>query len=133
MRVSGLAVSRNNTQTIVSVTSFRLLHIKCQEISTLSILAFLDRCGTGTVPRHLSTLVNASLIPYRSVPIRDPVVCRARSGTNCSGTVWSAQVVIWTGGSVPFRNRYGHTRVRTDPNCIGTVCTDTVQLQMWTG
>ena len=39
----------------------------------MSILAFLDRYGTGTVPIHLSTSVNASLIPYRSDPIRDPV------------------------------------------------------------
>ena len=29
---SELAIPRNNTQTIVSVTPFRLLHIKCQEI-----------------------------------------------------------------------------------------------------
>ena len=33
MNVSGVTVSRNNTQTIVNVTSFRLLRIKCQEIS----------------------------------------------------------------------------------------------------
>ena len=83
----------------------------------LSILMFLDRCGTGTVPLHLSTYVNVSLIPYRSVPIRDPVFCGARSGKNCSGIVWPAQFVMWTGGSVPFRDRYGRTRFRTDPNC----------------
>ena len=93
----------------------------------------LDRYGTGTVPLHLSISVNASLILYRSVPIRDPVFCRAPSGTNCSGTDWSAQFLMWTGGMVPFRNRYGRMWVRTNPNCIGTVCTDTVPLQMWTG
>ena len=43
------------------------------KIYTLSILAFLDRYGTGTVLIHLSTSVNASLIPHDSVPIRsDP-------------------------------------------------------------
>ena len=117
-------------------------------IYTLSILTFLDRYGTGTVPLHLSASVNVSLIPYRSVPIRNPVFCGARSGTNCSGIVRSAQFVMcaggsvpfrspqfvmWTGGSVPFRNRYGRTRFRTDPNCTGMVCTCTVPLQMWTG
>ena len=76
-------------------------------IYTLSILAFLDRYGTGTVPLHLSTSVNVSLIPYRSVPTRDPVFCGARSGTNFSGTVWSAQFVMLTGGTVPFRYRHG--------------------------
>ena len=35
---------------------------------TLSILAFLDWYGTATVLIHLSTSVNASLIPYRSDP-----------------------------------------------------------------
>ena len=34
MYVSGVAVSRNNPQAIVCVTSFRLLRIKSQEIST---------------------------------------------------------------------------------------------------
>ena len=32
---------------------------------------------------------------------------------------------MWTGGAVPFRNIYGRTRSRTDPNCTGTVCTGT--------
>ena len=71
---------------------------------TLSILAFSDGYGTGTVPLHLSTSVNESLITYRSVPTRDPVFCGSRPGTNCSGNVWSAHFVMWTGGSVPFRN-----------------------------
>ena len=100
------------------------------ETNTLTILALLDRYGTGAVPLHLPISVNALHILYRSVPIRDPVFCRDRSGTNCSGTDWSALFVMWTGGMVPFRNRYGRTRVRTDPDCIGTVCTDTVPLQM---
>ena len=73
----------------------------------MSILVFLDRYGTGVV--HLSTSVNVSLIPYRSVLIRDPAFWGAHSGTNCSGTIWSAQFVVWTGGSVLFRNRYGRT------------------------
>ena len=112
-----------------------LLHRRPLNIwnNILSILAFLDRYGTGTVLIHLSTSVNASLIPYRSDPIRDPVFCGARSGTNCSGTDWSAQFVMWTGGSVPSRNRYGHKQLRTDPNCTGTVCTGTVPIQIWTG
>ena len=94
----------------------------------LSILAFLDRYGTGTVPLHLFTSVNVTLIPYRSVPIRDHVFCGARSGTNCSGTV-----PVQYRGSVPFRYRYGRTRFCTDPNCTGTFCAGTVPLQMWTG
>ena len=40
---------------------------------------------------------------------------------------------MWTGGSVPSRNRYGHKQLRTDPNCTGTVCTSTVPIQIWTG
>ena len=71
----------------------------------LSILAFLDRYATGTVPLHLSTSVNVSLIPYRSDP--RPSIFGARSGTNFSGTVWSAQFVMLTGGTVPFRYRHG--------------------------
>ena len=92
---------------------------------TLSILAFLDRYGIGTVPFHLSTSFNESLILYRSVMIRDPIYCGSRSGTKYSATVWSAQFVMWTCRSVPFRNRNGRTRLRTDPNCTGTVCTGT--------
>ena len=77
---------------------------------SVPILAF----WIGTVLLHLSTsAINVSLIPYRSVPIRDSVFCGARSVTNCSGIVWSGQFVMWTGGSIPFRNRYGHTRFRT--------------------
>ena len=35
MHVNGLAISRNNMQIIVCVTSFRLLRFKCQDIYCL--------------------------------------------------------------------------------------------------
>ena len=95
--------------------------------NTLSILAFLDLYGIWTVPLYLSTSVNESLIPYRSVQIQVPEFCGSRSGTNYSGTFWVVQFIMWTGGWVPFRNRHGRIRFRTDPNCTGTV----VPLQMW--
>ena len=89
---------------------------------SLSILAILDRYCTGTVPLHLSTICIAHSV-YHSVPIRDPAFCEDRFGTNCSSTVWTTHFVMWTGGSVPFRNAYARKGFRTDPNCTGSVCT----------
>ena len=78
-------------------------------------------------PVHISKWIAPS-IPFQS----ESQNCVSRSGTKYSGTFWVAQFIMWTGGSVPFQNRYGRIRFRTDPNCTGTVCTGT-ELQMWTG
>ena len=105
------------------------IHCLCNRYPFRTSVVGSVRYRNGTAPPvHICKCI------AHSVPIRsDPVFCGARSGTNCSGTVWSAQFVMWTGGSVPFRNKYRRTRFPTDPNCTGTVCTGALPLQMWTG
>ena len=84
-------------------------------IFTLSIPTVLDRYGTGTVPFHLSTSVNVSLIPYCSVPFRNPVFLwgsfwnklfrygLVRSVCNVDRWIGTVPLQVWT-HAVPYRS-----------------------------
>ena len=83
-------------------------------IITLSILAFLDRNGIGTVQLHLSTFVNVSLIPFRSDPrpsilrgsFRNKLYWYSLVRSVCDADRWSGTVPeqVWT-HAVAYRSK----------------------------
>ena len=109
-------------------------------IIPLSILAFLDRYGIGTVPLHLSTSVNESLISYRSVPILDQYfvglvpeqTVQAQFGPLsllCRQVDRHQPVQVWT-HAVPYRSkmdRYNLYRYGTAPDVYFNSASSSIQ------